>query len=187
MNTKNDSFIKGYLKVTKFLYRLTKYATFIAYIGTTLIAFFVATMLFSEMGEKTILAAARLGIHKNNYSAFNFKLINFSFSTQFIFIAVTNTLLITNLNQILKNVMEQKPFIYQNANRIRMMGWLLLVQALIGYIYDFIQDLVLLKHRVSFELLYSEVPLLLFGVCLLILSGVFRYGCYLQEEYDAIL
>lgn len=187
MNTKNDSVINGYLKITKILYRLTKYATFFCYIGTALVAFFVTSVFFSDLSEKTILTYTQLGIHKSNYSAFNYKLIIFSISIQGVFIGLTNSLLLSNLNQILKNVMEQKPFIYNNAIRIRIMGWLFVVQALIGYIYDFIEDLVFLKNRVSFELFYSEVPVLLFGICLLILSGVFRYGCYLQEEYDSIL
>lgn len=187
MDTKKESFINGYLKVTKILYYITKYATFFFYLGTVLLAIIIFSTFFNDIGEKTILSFNQLGIDKSKYSTFNYKLIIFSLSSQFLFYGILNSLFLKHINQILRNVMNHKPFIYKNGMSIRKMGWFLVAQSIIGYIYSFIGDLFFLKVPVSFDIFYSEAPLLLFGVCLLILSGVFHYGCYLQEEYDSML
>jgi len=187
MDQKKESFINGYLKISKILYYITKVTYFFFIVMTVIFALIVTSTFFTEIGEKTLSSLKQIGFVNNSFFSINYKHIFAFMMSQVLCFSALTTFFIKQINKILRTVMEKKPFVYQNAISIKNMGWLLIVQSLIDYTYNSIVELFLLKQSVSVPLITSGTPLLLFGICLLILSGVFRYGCFLQEEYDSML
>ncbi|QKE76104.1 DUF2975 domain-containing protein (plasmid) [Arthrobacter citreus] len=185
MDKKSLSYMNGYLKLAKVLYYFTKGAFIIAFLTTVVVAILNTSIFFRDTPVKNVLKNA--GIDITNHSPFTNKLIGFFLDSDILIACLLATLIIKLINQIISTVMKKKPFAYENAVSIKKMGWVLIAQSLFNYTYSIFQELVLLKHSFNLSLLTPETPLILFGICLLILSGVFRYGCFLQEEYDSML
>lgn len=94
------------------------------------------------------------------------------------------------LNALMKNVEEGRPFEIENSNRLKVMGFLLLL-------YSFVlpgADMLVASSMVhafdidNISVVYSvNISLLISGFVILILAGIFQYGSYLQSEYDTTL
>jgi len=88
---------------------------------------------------------------------------------------------------ILKSVEDDKPFAKENAKRISAISSTLIlssfaIPATKAFVARALVDILKIQN-VSIN--YSiNITLLLTGFMMFILSGVFRYGCYLQQEYD---
>lgn len=95
------------------------------------------------------------------------------------------------LSGILKNVENRLPFAPENARRISAMGVVFLVGSLVTGLAQAItagSAIHALGLTEVMDVNYSiNTPMLMNGLLMLILSGIFRYGAYLQEEYDATL
>lgn len=95
-----------------------------------------------------------------------------------------------NLRLILKNVADNRPFKRNNAKRLFMIGIVLIISSVIRrfiegiFVLAIINMLKIENIDVNFTI---DGAMLLFGFLILILAGVFQYGSYLQEEYDATL
>lgn len=108
-----------------------------------------------------------------------------------LFIAVPLLLLVAfvakQLVHILKSVDNDTPFEKENAERIYSVGRVLVLSSLLIPAIEFIPAKVmldLLKIQ-NISLNYSvNLYLVLAGFLMFILSGIFRYGSYLQNEYD---
>lgn len=92
------------------------------------------------------------------------------------------------LSKILGSVGQDQPFDVKNAERLSVMGITFIIGALIK---DFVGEMafvrILATVGLEFEgfMSYSmNFNMLFTGVLLLVLSGVFHYGVYLQYEYD---
>ncbi|EEG78935.1 DUF2975 domain-containing protein [Dethiobacter alkaliphilus] len=94
------------------------------------------------------------------------------------------------LSGVLKSVEKGTPFIRQNARRLTSIGIVFIVGSVFAGVtqaaaaYAIIQALDLAALSVNYSV---NSNMILTGLLMLILSGVFRYGAYLQEEYDATL
>lgn len=102
--------------------------------------------------------------------------------------ALSWSLILRQLRSILKTVERNRPFTEENARRISVIGWILVVGSVVFSVAKAIAGEVAVRAldvvpgmTVTFQ---WDVSLALAGFCLLILAGVFRYGAYLQEEYD---
>jgi hypothetical protein len=83
------------------------------------------------------------------------------------------------------------PFIQKNVNRIRVIGWAVLVQAYLHQmiVYQYVQKILhTAAYREVNNVLQARFNLLpegaVLALCILILAEVFRYGCVLQQEHD---
>ncbi|WP_158220160.1 DUF2975 domain-containing protein [Tissierella sp. P1] len=102
-----------------------------------------------------------------------------------IFVLVTP--LLKQLCLILKTIEDAKPFSIQNAKRISMVGLILLLGSfLIPASQVFMASSVIntLKIQNVSTNFSVNLYLILAGFMMFILSGVFKYGSYLQHEYD---
>lgn len=78
-----------------------------------------------------------------------------------------------------------------NVNRIRIIGWAILIQSYLRQliVYQYVQNLLQTSanHEVN-DILQARFNLLpegaVLALCILILAEVFRYGCVLQPEHD---
>jgi|SRR5690554_1270272 len=95
------------------------------------------------------------------------------------------------LKGILSAVEKGRPFVPGNARRLSLIGIVFLISSLLLTNLEAILVYTIL-HAVNiagmFSVSFTLNTIMLFaGLLLLILSGIFRYGSYLQEEYDATL
>ena len=90
------------------------------------------------------------------------------------------------LLRILTTVEQGRPFAEENVRHMRGIGIALLVGSVVKPILE--QGSLALANNISFRELNSvtsfDVTLLLCGLLVLVLSGVFNYGAYLQREHD---
>lgn len=88
---------------------------------------------------------------------------------------------------ILKTVEENKPFAIENAKRISIFGVVLMLSSvLIPAIEVFVANMIIDTLRIqNISTNYSiNFVLVLVGFMVIILGGIFKYGSYLQYEYD---
>ncbi len=95
------------------------------------------------------------------------------------------------LKGILFAVEKGHPFAPGNARRLSLIGIVLIISALL---LPNLQAILVhtILHAANIDGMFSvnftvNTAILFAGLLLLILSGIFRYGAYLQEEYDATL
>lgn len=101
------------------------------------------------------------------------------------------SLLTFYLKGILSAVEKGRPFAPGNARRLSLIGIVFLISSLL---LTNLQATLVYKilHAANAAGMFSvnftvNTTMLFAGLLLLILSGIFRYGAYLQEEYDATL
>ena len=88
---------------------------------------------------------------------------------------------------ILKTVEEDKPFAIENAKRISIIGVVLMIGAFIIPAAEiFVANVVIDTMKIqNIETNYSvSIELILAGFLMFVLGGIFKYGSYLQHEYD---
>ncbi|HEX3045546.1 MAG TPA: DUF2975 domain-containing protein [Bacillota bacterium] len=92
--------------------------------------------------------------------------------------------------KILKTVESGNPFDERNSRRLM---WIAVALILGARVWNYVQGI---AAKVTIETLHIpnlfvsntwDVPMLISGMLMLILSGVFKYGTYLQKEYDSTL
>ena len=94
------------------------------------------------------------------------------------------------LKSILKSAEDNSPFDAGNAKRLTWMGMLIIVYSIVCQLGKFfalktILDVVRIPDMTTN---YNfDTGWIIMGLLLFILAGIFRYGSYLQEEYDATL
>jgi hypothetical protein len=91
---------------------------------------------------------------------------------------------------ILKTVKEDKPFAEENAKRLMIIGIILINASWILQVIEAVTASVAITAfsipniSIAFNI---DLTMLFMGLLVLILAGVFKYGSYLQGEYDATL
>lgn len=91
------------------------------------------------------------------------------------------------LVHILKSVDNDTPFEKENAERIHAIGTIFVLGSFFIPAFEYIPARVMLNllKAENIGLNYSvNVYMALAGLLLFILSGIFKYGSYLQDEYD---
>lgn len=100
------------------------------------------------------------------------------------------TVFFYHLILILKSVKEDHPFARENSNRLSVMGILLIAYTIVIRIGEY----VMLKQvlgtvnipNVNLKFSFNTGGILL-GLLIILLAGIFKYGSYLQKEYDTTL
>lgn len=96
--------------------------------------------------------------------------------------------ILKQLELILGTVKDDKPFAPENSKRLTTIGITLMIGAFIERAGEFfvastmIDTLKLNDLSVNFS---ADSNMILIGFVVLVLAGVFKYGCYLQNEYDS--
>ena len=108
-----------------------------------------------------------------------------------LFMAVMVMLLVIIITKqlvcILKSVENDTPFEKGNAERISAVGKILIASSLMVPAFEFLPAMVMLNllKIQNINLNYSvNIYLVLAGFLMFILSGIFKYGSFLQNEYD---
>ena len=88
---------------------------------------------------------------------------------------------------ILKSVDEDKPFEKENAKRILIIGNVLILSSFLVPAFEVIVARTIIDtfkiQNISTNYMVSFV-LIITGFMMIILSGIFKYGCFLQNRYD---
>ncbi|MFJ8527473.1 DUF2975 domain-containing protein [Bacillus sp. NPDC094106] len=98
--------------------------------------------------------------------------------------------LIIQLKGIIRFVRNKEPFSKKCINYIQYLAYGVisysLIDGVLGGILDFlfVRTFQLTQNQVSFEFNFG---LLITGLLILLLSNIFKYGAYLQEEYDSTI
>jgi hypothetical protein len=106
------------------------------------------------------------------------------------FVSLMVSVLLYELKRILKTVVADNPFEKGNSKNLTVIAFTLLVGSLILPIFEgriamaVIDVLKISNFNVNFMIDWN---LLMAGILILILAGVFQYGNYLQEEVDSTL
>ena len=106
------------------------------------------------------------------------------------FVSLMVSVLLYELKRILKTVVADNPFEKGNSKNLTVIAFTLLAGSLILPIFEgriamaVIDVLKISNFNVNFMIDWN---LLMAGILILILAGVFQYGNYLQEEVDSTL
>lgn len=96
--------------------------------------------------------------------------------------------ILKQLELILGTVKDNKPFAPENSKRLTTIGITLMIGSFIERAGEFfvastmIDTLKLKDLSVNYS---ADSNMILIGFVVLVLAGVFKYGCYLQNEYDS--
>ncbi len=96
-------------------------------------------------------------------------------------------IIIYNLKLILKTVEDDHPFEKNNSKRLLIVAIVFIAGSIISGITEGITAQAVidtLKIKNASVVFTINVAMLLTGFLILILAGIFRYGSYLQSEYD---
>ena len=99
-------------------------------------------------------------------------------------------IILYELRKILKTILLDRPFDKENSKGLTVIAVVLMIGSLFVNIARtsmasaFIKITKITGISINYNIDFS---MLFYGILILILAGVFKYGCYLQEEYDATL
>jgi len=101
--------------------------------------------------------------------------------------AIVVLLVIYQLRKIFKTLIAEDPFIRENADRIRFMGWVIIIGYIVIESLSFGMSHFLIKQfsaeGLSFQAdLDISLETILVGLVLLVLAKVFRVGTHLKEK-----
>ena len=98
--------------------------------------------------------------------------------------------LLRQLIGMLREVEEGRPFSQTNAKRLAKMGILLFISSVLYPIGQGVMMNTMINAAGCYDLgvkFSPDTSMIFIGILLFILAGIFRYGSYLQDEYDATL
>lgn len=90
-------------------------------------------------------------------------------------------------NMLLSVIDSHTPFMSENAVRLRNLSFVMIGYGLLGGLLVNVAIILFVTHIFSMNPLNINFSGLIIGVLLLILSQIFKYGAYLQEEVDTTL
>ena len=94
------------------------------------------------------------------------------------------------VRNILKTVVQDCPFAEENVKRLFIIAFSLITGSVLINVAQYllvvaaVQSLQINCLQVSYA---TDLTMLTTGLLILILAGVFKYGCFLQKEYDATI
>lgn len=105
-------------------------------------------------------------------------------------ISVGLSFIFKQISRILKTVEANRPFSEENSRSLTVIGFILLMGSFVIRIAEgivaraIINTLNIQNMKVNYGI---DVFMIVLGFLMLILAGVFKYGSYLQQEYDTTL
>lgn len=105
-------------------------------------------------------------------------------------IAAGLSIIFKQVSSILKTVEADRPFSEENSGRLTIIGFVLIFGS---FVFKIAQGIVAsaIVHTLDIQNIQINYTtdgfMMISGFLILILAGVFKYGSYLQQEYDATL
>ena len=99
-------------------------------------------------------------------------------------------LVLGQLRIILKNVVNENPFAEKNAKSIKNIGYVIMASSLVMPVTKafLINKIIHAFNLSNVNVVYTiNIEVLIIGILLLLVSAIFNYGAYLQQEYDTTL
>jgi len=99
-------------------------------------------------------------------------------------------LVLSQLRIILKNVVNENPFAEKNAKSIKNIGYVIMASSLVMPVTKafLINKIIHAFNLSNVNVVYTvNIEVLIIGILLLLVSAIFNYGAYLQQEYDTTL
>ncbi|WP_158702653.1 DUF2975 domain-containing protein [Paenibacillus faecalis] len=175
----------------------------VAAIGLLIWASFVPQESFqAEKGVAHWLLSVKISDHLSFSSIVPFSILQplstdrFQAKTAFITFLLSRMLIfmpvfLYGLKQI-KNILlsitdTHTPFAVQNATRFRNLSYAVIGYSLLGNLILNLSIIIFVTNIFSIQLTNISLTGLMIGLLLMIVSHIFRYGAYLQEEYDSTL
>src|SRR5699024_4333277 len=90
-------------------------------------------------------------------------------------------------NILLSITEDHTPFLNHNVTRLRNLAYVIISYALVRYFIVNLAIILFVTHIFRINLMNVSLSGLMVGFLLSIGSQIFRYGAYLQEEYDTTL
>lgn len=191
--------LKRFAGITRIIFDVFFWVT--AVLGTVSLLFFIATFFVSEdiftvskiqkgWSISIIGGVMRYNIDPDLYSAINFKPFLQAMLPTVTVISLICLIIVYNLRLILKTVVYDHPFEKNNPKRLLIIAIVFIAGSVILKIAEGITALAIidmLKIKNVSVVFTIDGAMLLTGFLVLILAGVFRYGSYLQNEYDTTI
>lgn len=148
------------------------------------------TFLKARAGLSVMVGVIKFNIDPSLYENINLKHLLQTMLPMVTVLFSMSIVISHNLRLILKTVANDRPFEKNNAKRLFIISIVLIIVSVVWKIIEGIYALTIVNilKIESIDVNFSiDGAMLLTGVLILILAGVFRYGSYLQDEYDTTL
>ena len=106
-------------------------------------------------------------------------------------IIITTIVIVKMIRDLLITVEGGRPFDEKNSKRLMIIGITVIIGSLFESLsYIIIYNLVIPMinslglENINFTINALDGSTILLGVIIILISGIFKYGCYLQNEYD---
>ncbi|MBV1757124.1 MAG: DUF2975 domain-containing protein [Dethiosulfatibacter sp.] len=196
---KSNQKIKKMARIVRMVFKITFWISVIAIVVLPLIyvavQFLPEEYLMSSQFEKgsfylTLDGLLRYRVPENMTVDISVKPVIDAILLMATVMSVGFAILSRKMIQILKTVESDSPFEMENANRLSALGWLLIIGSFVYQIANAYVAMAMIDTFAIYDLdvvIGVDNAMIITGFILLILSGVFRYGSYLQDEYDSTL
>ncbi len=196
---KSNQKIKKMARIVRMVFKITFWISVIAIVVLPLIyvavQFLPEEYLMSSQFEKgsfylTLDGLLRYCVPENMTVDISVKPVIDAILLMATVMSVGFAILSRKMIQILKTVESDSPFEMENANRLSALGWLLIIGSFVYQIANAYVAMAMIDTFAIYDLdvvIGVDNAMIITGFILLILSGVFRYGSYLQDEYDSTL
>jgi len=161
-----------------------------------IVTFFIPENIFVVSGIQegwsisTIGGVMRYSIDPDLYSDINLKPFSRAILPAVTVISLIFIIIAHNLRLILKTIANDRPFEKSNSRRLLAIGIVLIAGSIILNIAEGITALAIINtlEIKNVDVVFTiDGAMLLIGILVMILAGIFRYGSYLQDEYDTTL
>lgn len=198
-NKKSNQKIKKMARIVRMVFKITFWISVIAIVVLPLIyvavQFLPEEYLMSSQFEKgsfylTLDGLLRYRVPENMSVEISVKPVIDAILLMATVMSVGFAILSRKMIQILETVESDSPFEMENANRLSVLGWLLIIGSFVYQIANAYVAMAMIDTFAIYDLdvvIGVDNAMIITGFILLILSGVFRYGSYLQDEYDSTL
>lgn len=152
------------------------------------------TFSISIMGTNAVIATDKIDAHSIK------SLANISIFSAYLVIALS-MFIVKQIRAILKNVLNETPFTNECVKNIRLLGFAIIAVSFIKgtaelVLYQALARLINLNDillnsgyvkSINQNISFFDGTTILAGLLILLVAGIFKYGTYLQEEYDSTL
>lgn len=136
------------------------------------------------------MGIANYRLEPNMYGADKLKPVFLAIFSALLIWSFMFSIILRQVGHILKTVEKDCPFAEKNASRLTIIGVVLIIGS---FVFNAAQSAIVYTMIQSFQIpnlnftLGLDVSMLTTGCLILILAGVFKYGSFLQQEFDSTL
>ncbi len=140
-------------------------------------------------------------LEKSNMGSENFVKIFNTFFISSIVVLFLSGIIVKQLIKIMEVIQEGTPFTQECSKSIGIIGIVIMLSSVVEPSAISVMEFIIFKmlniqnvfmvsdqiSQVKYTTTYFDGDFLLYGIIIFILGKIFKYGCYLQDEYDSTL